>query len=561
MIRNDIKKAIIKAVTEKFGNILMPEFLVEPPENSSHGDYSTNIALLLSKILSAKGGTTSGGNKNPLEIGAILVEKLAVEGWKLEVAKPGFINFWLSEVSLEHEFQEILKNKKNYGKSQSTIHKPQAINIEFISANPTGPITMGNARGAFLGDVLANVLEFSGAKVCREYYINDAKSSTQIKELGKTALGRGMSYLSPYVKEKMQSPEFRKIIAEIKNKNPRNIEGEVGFALTEEIQKENQEHIENIFKIKFNKFFSEESLYKSGLVKKIQAELKKKNLIYEKDGAFWLKAKEYGDSEDRVLVRQTGEPTYALPDLAYHWNKFKVRKFDKVIDIWGADHHGYAPRLVAALKALGIGQDKIKIIITQLVRLIENGKEVKMSKRRGEFITLEELIQEVGLDATRFFFLMHSPDTHMDFDMKLAKEKSMKNPVYYVQYAYVRCGSILAKIPNPPPGADPPLADKSQINHKIQIIKLLNTSEERTLVKKLIQFPEIVEDTAADFQVIRLTRYALELSKIFHNFYEKHQVISVNGELQMARLALVKATQIVLHNILDLLGISKPEKM
>ncbi|KKS38951.1 MAG: arginine--tRNA ligase [Candidatus Sungbacteria bacterium RIFCSPLOWO2_12_FULL_41_11] len=542
MIRTEIKKAVLKAVVEKFGNILMPEFLVEAPENPAHGDYSANIALLLSKIL----------NKNPLEIAGILKENVGGGMWEAETAPPGFINFRLSEETLESEFQEILKKKNIYGKPQTTIHKLQSINIEFISANPTGPITMGNARGAFLGDVLANVLEFFGAKVCREYYINDAKSSTQIKELGKTALGRGMSYLSPYVKEKFQSPEFRKIISEIKSKNPRNMEGEVGFALTQKIQKENQVNIENIFKIKFNKFFSEESLYKSGLVKKIQAELKKKNLVYEKDGALWLKAKEYGDTEDRVLVRQTGEPTYALPDLSYHWNKFKVRKFDKVIDIWGADHHGYAPRLVAALKALGIGQDKIKIIITQLVRLIEDGKEVKMSKRRGEFITLEELIKEVGPDAARFFFLMHSPDTHMDFDMKLAKERSMKNPVYYVQYAYVRCSSILGKSP-------PSL--KLWRASKIQIIKLLNTDEERMLIKKLMQFPEVVEDTAGDFQVIRLTRYALELSKIFHNFYEKQHVLSENLELQNARLVLVSSTQIVLHNILGLLGISKPEKM
>lgn len=331
--------------------------------------------------------------------------------------------------------------------------------------------------------------------------------------------------------------------------------------MAREVQKDNKKFIEKELKIKFNKWFSEESLYKNGAVEKLLGELKRENLVYEKDGALWLKTKDFGDSEDRVLVRQphlvrqAGEPTYFLPDLVYHLNKFKIRKFDKVIDIWGADHHGYEPRLRAGLKAFGIFENndgKFKVIITQLARLIKDGKEVKMSKRKGEFITIEDLIKEVGLDAARFFFLMSSPDTHMNFDLSLAKERSMKNPVYYAQYAAVRCGSILKKSKS---------VHSNILENVGMNLKLLNTKEDLDLTRMLARFPEIIKEAAEKYNPQILVRYSLDLARQFHNFYEKERIIGEEKNLMLARLELIKATQIIFKNLFGLLGVSMPKKM
>ena len=303
--------------------------------------------------------------------------------------------------------------------------------------------------------------------------------------------------------------------------------------------------------IKFNVWFSEKTLYQKGDYEKVLSELMKSDWVYEKDGATWMKTSRLGDSEDRVLIKKDGSETYFLSDILYHFDKFKIRKFDKVIDIWGADHHGYAPRLKAAVAVLGIPEDNLEIIITQLARLVKNGEEVKISKRAGVFITLEELIGEVGLDAARFFFLIYSPNTHMDFDMELAKQRSEKNPVYYVQYAHARIASILAKIKN----------QKSKIKIINQNLKLLNNKAELNLIRKLIEYPEILSDIAANYEVHRLPRYVLELAREFHNFYEKCRVITEDKNLTSARLALVVATKIVLANTLNLIGIKAPDKM
>ena len=281
----------------------------------------------------------------------------------------------------------------------------------------------------------------------------------------------------------------------------------------------------------------------------------RKDLVYELDGATWMKTTKFGDSEDRVLIKKNGEETYFMSDILYHADKIKIRKFDKVIDIWGADHHGYAPRLKAALAALDIPENKLEIIISQLVRLVKNGKEVKISKRAGNFITLEELIDEVGIDAARFFFLMYSPNTHMDFDLALAKERSQKNPVYYVQYAHARIASILRK--------SQILNSKFETNSKLktQNSKLLKEKEELNLIRKLIELPELLEEIAQNYEVHRLPRYVLELAKEFHNFYEKQQVITEDDNLTAARLSLVSATKIILSNVLNLMGIKAPDKM
>ncbi|MEK9150915.1 MAG: arginine--tRNA ligase [Patescibacteria group bacterium] len=554
MIRLRIENYLKKIIKEDAG------IGIFPVEQEQFGHYSTNAAMKLAKIRGESPMQIAEEIKTAL---SSMIAKNFFE--KIEVAAPGFINFWLSEKVLQNELKEILKKKNNYGKP--TIHNSRfKIQVEFVSANPTGQLTIGNGRGGFFGDVLANVLKFAGHKVVKEYYVNDAKASTQIKELGKTALGEGKTYLT-----KNLESQIAKIGAKLKNLKTKKLKndlyGEAGYLLAQEVQKDNKKFIEKDLKIKFDKWFSEESLYKSGAVEKLIRRLAEKNLTYEKDGALWFKSKNFGDSEDRVLVRkpvlngQAGEPTYFLPDLAYHLDKFRVRKFAQVIDIWGADHHGYEPRLRAGLKALGIfenGDGKFQVIIAQLARLIRGGEEVKMSKRKGEYVTLDDLIKEIGLDAARFFFLMNSPDTHMNFDLSLAKERSMKNPVYYIQYAAVRAQSILRK--------SDVRCRTSNVN-----FSLLNTKEDINLMRQLARFPEIIEEAADKYNPQILVRYSLDLARTFHNFYEKERIIPARrnfneggGEekgLMAARSALISATLEIFKNIFKLLGVSLPKKM
>jgi len=538
MLKTKIIEHLKKTIST---NLLLDPAEIEPevftPDNEKFGHYSTNVALKLAKNL----------KKNPLEIAHQINSELKNSKIfsKIEVASPGFINFWLKPELLQKELKEILKKKKNYGQPKAKSSKLKTVNIEFISANPTGQLTIGNGRGGFLGDALANLLEFSGFKVTREYYINDAKASNQIKELGKTALGKGETYKTSYLQKKIKL-----IKKELQGKS----ESEAGYLLAQEVMKDIKNFITKRLKIKFDVWFSEESLYQKKAIDKLLEKLEKKGLIYKKEGAIWFKTAQFGDTENRVLIRKTGEPTYFLSDLAYFLNKLEGRKFNKIINIWGADHHGYELRLRAALKALGIADDKFKAIITQMVRLVKEGKEIKMSKRKGEYFTLEELIKEIGLDATRFFFLMYSPDTHMDFDLGLAKKKSMKNPVYYVQYAAVRCQSIIKKI------SKSKLLISQQIP-KNEILKFLNTAEDLDLIRMLVRFPEKIEEATTNYNPQVIIRYSLDLAKKFHNFYEKEKVITENQKTTFARLILIKSTLIVFQNIFSILGISLPKKM
>ena len=478
MVRGEIKKLIEKAIRELGWKA--PEFSVERTKERANGDYATNVAMLI--------------GKNPTEI----VEKIKSPIFeKIEIAKPGFINFFLSKKYLQEQIGKIEIPKIGNG---------QKINIEFISANPTGPLTLGNGRGGFGGDVLANVLTKAGYEVTREYYINDR--GKQIEDLGK-GLYKG---------------EKRTV---------------------SQIQKQNQKFIIKKLKIKFDVWFSEKSLYRSKEVDKILNYLKSKKLTYKRDEALWFKSTNFGDDKDRVLVRANGEKTYLASDVAYLKNKFE-RGFDKLIFFWGADHYGYIGRIKAAAEALGYKKEQMDFIIIQLVRL----KQGRMSKRSGLYVTLEELIDEVGLDVTRFFFLQRAAGSHLIFDMDLAKEKSEKNPVYYIQYAYARICSILRKAQIP--------KSKFQIKSKIQNLK---EPSELELIKQLIRFPEVIEDVAKDYQVQRMPSYALELVAAFHKFYENCRVISEDKELTRTRLSLVLVTQEVLKNTLDLMGISAPEHM
>src|SRR3989344_3732663 len=440
---------------------------------SKFADYSTNIALT-QKINAEK-----------------LAKKLAKNKIfsRVEI-KNGFINFFLSQDYL----------RKNFKKIQAPKLGQQKVMVEFISANPTGPLHIGNGRGAFWGDALANVLSKTGQQVTREYYIND--SGRQIQDL----------------KRGVYQGETRDYKA---------------------IQEANENFIQKKLKINFDNFFSEQSLYASGAVEKILALLKKKNLLYNRDGAFWFKSSSLGDDKDRVLLRKDGSGTYILGDIAYHDNKFNERKFAKVINIWGADHHGDVARLQAGVKALG-HPGKLYIILMQLVRLIRDGKEQKMSKRAGIYVTLEELINEVCQAAARFFFLSYSPDTHMDFDINLARERSEKNPAYYVQYAHARMQGILRKV-----------VESSETN------KTVFKEADYALIKQLFRYPEVLEEVARNFEVHKLANYSLDLSRSFHNFYHHCPVIGAGKE----RLALLKKTQAILKETLDIMGIEAPEKM
>jgi arginyl-tRNA synthetase len=532
-LANLIKKAIKSLQKEKvFPKFEIPEIKIEHPKEEIHGDYSTNVAMEIAKKV----------KKRPMEIANLLSSKLiplsAGQSSKLfekiEVAEPGFINFFLSKEYLQNQLKEILKRGKDF--SKLNIGKNKKVNVEFISANPTGPLTLGNGRGGFCGDVLANVLSRAGYKVSREYYINDV--GEQIRKLGHSVIGDSEAvYKGDYIED---------LKKRVKGKNPDEVGQKAAKIILEELIKPTVKRMG----IKFDKWFSEKSLYQSGEVDKILNWLKKKKLAYEKEGALWFLATKFGDDKDRVLVRQNGEKTYFASDIAYLKNKFK-RGFDILIFFWGADHAGYVKRMEGAVQALGYKKAQAKFIIFQLVRLFEKGKEVRISKRTGTFVTLDELIDEVGLDVARFFFLMRSSGSHLNFDLDLAKEQSEKNPVYYVQYAHARICSILRKLKT----------QISKVKTTSQNLKLLNHPAELNLIKQLIRFPEIVEDTVRDYQVQRLPNYALELARKFHDFYENCRVISEDKDLTKSRLALILACKIVLKNTLDLMGISAPESM
>lgn len=527
MIRQEITE-LLKGVIKDSGFKVL-QVGVEHPENAEFGDYATNAALQIAKTVGMR----------PKEIADILKSKIQNSKPKIieriGVVEPGFINFFISKEYLQNQVGLILKHQEKFGRLE--VGKGQKVNIESISANPTGLLHIGNGRNAFSGNALANVMEKAGYNVTREYFINNAKNSKQIIELGKTALGKGEVYLSEYLKSKIKSQKFK-----IKIEDQKLTEGEVGFLLAKEVQADTQDFLEKKLKIKFDKWVSEQNdIYEKNKVEKILDWLKKNGLVYVKDKAIWLKTSSFGDEKDWVVVRETGEPTYLLSDMAYHKDKFD-RGFNKVIDIWGADHQAHVSKMKAAAKILGFKGD-FDILVLQLIAL-RGGQ--KMSKRAGNIITLEELVDEIGLDVACWFYLQKSLNTHTEIDLDLAKEQSEKNPVYYVQYAHARICSILQKA-------------NQHIN--ATTVALICNPSELNLIKQLIKFPEIIEDTANDYQVQRLPKYATDLATAFHQFYRDCRVISEDKNLTQARLAVISAAKIILENTLSLMGISDPEKM
>ncbi len=515
MIREKIKTLI----KEKIGR----EAVLERPLYSQFGDYSTNLALK-EKI-------------NPQKI----VKKLSQSPLfdKVEAAGPGFINFHLSSEALKEELKVALRQKNDYGKLKA--EKKEKIQVEFISANPTGPLTVGNGRGGPWGDVLAKVLEKAGHQVKKAYYVNDY--GRQIELLGHSILGGKQSvYQGEYIKELA-----KKIISS--RKKPAD-PYQVGQLAAQEILENSIKKTIARMKIKFDQWIFESCLYQSGQAEEMLAFLRKKGLICEKDGALWFKSSSLGDRRDRVVVRKDGTKTYLLGDLALHRLKFEKEKFDRAINVWGADHHGDVAALEAGVKTLG-RDNKLETILLQFVTVLERGEKRKMSKRSGFYVTMDELLDQAGADAVRFFFLEKSVNTHLTFDIKLAQERSSKNPVYYVQYAYARACRVLEK-------ARAKSLSPSFLTGK----DFFKEKTEKELLRHLVKLPEIIEETACDYQLQRLPRYAFELAGLFHKFYEQCPVLSgEKKEVVQLRLALVSAAKQVLKNTLSLMGISAPKRM
>ena len=522
-----IYQTIKEAIEANYPTVTPVNFTVTPVEEK-FGDYATNAAMILAKVV----------GDDPRAIAQKLCDALSNNKdifASVEVAGPGFINFKISLPYFQKQILAIANQKDKYGSSD--LGKDLKANIEFISANPTGPLTLGNGRNAYFGDALARVLQFYGAKVEREYYINDR--GVQITALGHSVLKDDEAvYKGAYIDE---------IASKINSTDPAVAGSQAATILLEDYIKKTIQKMG----IEFDQWFSEKSLHDSGEVAKALGVLENLGLIYKKEDAVWLRTTDFGDDKDRVVVTKTGEYTYFASDIAYHFNKIR-RGYNLLIDFWGADHHGYIGRLNAAIDMFRKEENwggELKIMICQLVRLMSQGKEVKMSKRAGTYVLLDELLDEVGPDVTRFFFLDRTLDTHMDFDLDLAKEKSDKNPVFYIQYAYARINSILAK-------------SDIRINNDEKSVELLVHPAEIALIKELIKLPELVEEIAGNYQIQKLAFYARDLATSFHYFYEKCPVIKNDDEnLISARLNLLEATKIVLKNTLDLIGVSTPEKM
>lgn len=529
----------------------LPQFVLEEPRERQHGDLATNLAMLLTKQ----------AKRAPREIAEIILKNLSTDGtWieGFEIAGPGFINFRLNPRWLAGVIPEVLRQGTDYGRVN--LGQGQKVQVEFVSANPTGLLHMGNARGAALGDSLASLLGMAGYEVQREFYINDAGNQIQ-----NFALSLEARYLQlqgqdvPFPEGGYHGEDLidtvKGVIAKVGDKYL-NIESElrreflVRYALDEKLGQIRETLKE--FGVEYDVWFSEQSLHDSGAVRTTMEELEKRGYIYEKEGALWLKSTEFGDEKDEVVVRSNGIPTYFAADIAYHRNKFE-RGFSPVINIWGADHHGHVARMKGAMSAFGYNPDSLHIILMQLVRLIQNGEIVRMSKRSGQYITLRELMDEVGKDAARFFFIMRDPDSTVEFDLDLAKSQSADNPVYYVQYAHARLCSILRQaeetgvITEEPPSAGE--------------LERLNSQEEADLLKKIADLPGEIALAARLLEPHRLARYVLDLASSFHTFYNSQRVLVEDEGLRRARLALVRSTKQVLANVLAVLGVNAPERM
>jgi len=525
-IKQTIRQLIQNTLRNQYPGLKEISFEIDCPKNEKFGDYYTNVAMIIAKQI----------NENPLDVAEKIVKLINNLPITLKIItmikieRPGFINFYLSNSYLENQINQILLKKNKYCVTHDGKNKK--IQIEFISANPTGPLTVGNARGGYIGDVLGNVFKMCSFRVTKEYLINDA--GMQIENLGHSVLKDEKSiYHGGYID---------KLNLKIKETDPYKVGQKAAQIILNDYIKKT---VEEKMKIKFDVWFSEQKNIRSkNKIQQIFNWLKEKQLVYEKDKAWWFKSSQYNDDKDRVMIKSDNSPTYLATDFAYHNNKFK-RGFDKVINIWGADHHGDVNRLMAAVEVLG-HKNQLDIILTQFVRLIKDGKEVRMSKRAGNLVLIDDLINEVGSDATRFYFLKYSADSHIDFDLNLANEKSEKNPVYYVQYAYARICSILRQ---------------KEILKTPKKIKIeLTNQQEISLAKELIKLPDLLIQIKNNYQVQNLSIYAVSLADKFHQFYTTSRVID-NHQANLTRVKIIQATKIILKTLFDILNVSSPEKM
>jgi len=543
-----LTEAAIRAQKEgKLPAVALPEITIERPQNAEHGDYASNFPLKLARIARA----------NPMVIANELVALLPVaeEIESAVAAPPGFINFTLSNQWLNRQVDRIIGDGESFGNND--IGQGKSVQVEFVSINPTGPLHVGHGRGAILGSTLVNILSASGYKVEREYYFNDAGNQMDI--FRRSLYARYLQSLGVEIEvpeNGYQGNYMIDLAKEIITEHGNNFQklnetealaqlGDIGIGKVKDKIKKDLTQL----RVEFDVWFREQSLYENGQYNKVMGLLRKGGYLAEKEGATWFVSTNLGEDKDNVVVRTNGAPTYFATDIAYHYNKFIERHFDKVIDIWGADHQGHVPRMKAVVAALGIDPERLQIIIHQLVTLKRGGELVRVSKRTGDLITLEEVMDEVGVDACRFFFLARSASSQMDFDLELAKKQSQENPVYYVQYAHARIASIMR------------LVDEKKIDFADGDTGLLTTVPELTLIRKLLNFPELIEMATITLEPHHLAYYAQELANSFHAFYKECRVVTDDEALTKARLKLVMASKTVLAKTLHLMGMTAPERM
>ncbi len=529
------------------------EIEIEIPKEKNHGDFSSNIAMKLTKVLRCA----------PAKIALSLIDAMDTEETyieKIEIAGPGFINFFLSKNRIYDALKDAYAAGDNFGKLD--IGKGKKVMVEFVSANPTGPMHMGNARGGALGDSLASILETAGYDVTREFYINDA--GAQIDKFANSLEARYIQALKgedaiEFSEDWYQGNDIKVLAKEfigiygdkfLETDSEVRRDALVKYGLEKNIAKLKKDL--GAYRINYDVWFNESSIHENGEVRETIDLLKKSSLTYEKDGALWFRSTEFGSEKDDVLIRANGFPTYFAVDIAYHRNKFEKRGFDQVINIWGADHHGHVARMKGAMDAIGCDGSKLEIIIMQLVRLMKEGSAVRMSKRTGEMITLSDLVEDIGVDAARFFFNLRQAGSHLEFDLDLAIAQNNENPVFYVQYAYARISSIIRNLLEEGVCID----DVSNID-----LTLLCESAEIDLIEKIISYPNEIYLSCASMEPSKLTRYAMDLSSLFHSFYNSCRVKCDDKKLMQSRLLLCHTTKNVIKNVLDILKVNAPEKM
>ena len=555
LVMNLVRDLVTQAVEQaRMDGLLhletMPDVEVEHPGNPQHGDFATSLPLRLARATRI----------NPLQLAEALVEHIpsSNEIERVEAAKPGFINFYLRDSWVQEQVEAVRQAGREYGNVD--LGQQSRVMVEFVSVNPTGPVHVGHTRGAVLGSTLANVLAAAGYQVTQEYYVNDAGAQMEAfygsvfarykQANGQPAELPANGYVGQYIVDLAQDISDSEGPRFLKMEEPQGLK-EIGDLAREKMVALIREDLAQIG-VNFDNWFSERSLFQGGDYDRAFDLLREKHFLSERENALWFNSNVLGDEAEYVVVRSTGEPTYFASDIAYHYNKFSVRGFESVVNIWGADHQGHVPRMKSAVAALGIDPERLTVLISQMVTLKRGDEVVRVSKRTGDFVTLRELADEVGADACRYFFLARTPDTQMEFDLELAKKESADNPVYYVQYAHARNASILS------------LARSRDIDWSQGDITLLDHPSELALVRIMIRLPELVDQMARTLQPHHLPHYAMELATAFHWFYENCRVISANpedGDVTLARLKLVESAQIVFRRTLELMGMTAPERM